>query len=184
MSLLYERLLGPAWRDLPEPIRRAHLSSEELHGSGVFRVVHGRGLIVHFLIRLLRFPSAADAADVQLTIVRRYQGEQWVRTFGDQHLVTFQHETANGMLADTFGMIEFHSQLMIVNGAIEYHQREAGLCLGKLYLPLPRWLSPQVAAREEAVPGKDCSHVVVTFSLPFIGLLLSYEGELHVVETR
>ena len=43
-------------------------------------------------------------------------------------------------------------------------------------VPLPRWLSPRITAREWAGLEAGSLQVAVRLSLPFVGLLIAYEG--------
>jgi len=182
MTVLYQRIAGTAWWNVHEAVRKAHLCTKNLHAKGVFRVKHGRGRIVRCLAWLLRLPSPAEAVDIRLTVERLNQDERWIRSFGDRQLVTYQYEIGDGLLSERFGFLEFRFQLVIVDGAINYSQQEVGLRLGPWYLAIPRPIAPQVRAREEPVPGRECSYVLVMVTLPLVGLLITYEGELKLEE--
>ncbi len=70
------------------------------------------------------------------------------------------------------------------------------MCLGRLRVPLPRWISPRVTALEKAgaegsgTVGRPCHNaedqidVAVQVVLPFLGRLIVYEGKLTRVEVR
>jgi hypothetical protein len=179
---LYERLAGPAWQQVPETIRQAHLQTGRLQVRGVFRVSHGQGQTVRWLAWLLQLPPAAEVVPVQLHITPFGQGEKWVRTFGEKCLVTWQYERPGDLLAEKFGPLELRFQLLLQPDCLGYAQRAAVLSLGWLQLPVPAWLAPQVRASEAVVSGTDRSYVSVTISLPLLGLLISYEGELAAEE--
>jgi hypothetical protein len=180
MTILYQRIAGVSWWNVHEALRKAHLCIENLHARGIFRVRHGRGRIARCLAWLLRLPSPGEAVDISLTVERLKQGERWIRSFGDRQLVTYQYEIGDGLLAERFGFLEFRFQLAIKDGAIDYSQQEVGLRLGPCYLAIPGPIAPQVRAREEPVPGGDCSHVLVMVTLPLTGLLMAYEGDLKL----
>lgn len=174
---LYPGLLGASWSQLPVVVRRSHLNGTSVQGSGTFRIRHGNTLLAQFLARLLRMPPATEAVEVRLVITPDRFGERWFRTFGDCRLITTQREHTGGLLAERIGMMEFWFRLEVALGGLSYHQTGAALRLGPWCVPLPRWMSPQVEAREEAVAEDgDQTRVQVRVMLPFVGPLLSYEG--------
>jgi hypothetical protein len=127
-------------------------------------------------------PPPAKAVPVQLHITPSEQGEKWVRTFGEKRLVTWQYERPGGLLAERFGPLELRFQLLLQADRLGYAQRAAVLRLGWLRLPVPAWLAPQVRASEVVVSGTERTYIMVSISLPLLGLLISYEGELEVEE--
>ena len=177
---LYERLAGHAWHEVAEAIRQAHPGNDNLQARGVFRVQHGPGCIARLLAWLLQLPHPADVTSVELHITPSGQGEKWVRRFGGKRLVTLQQEAPGRLLAERFGLLEFRFQLQPQAEALIYLQQEVALCFGRLRLLLPSWLAPQVNATERAVEATQRTHIAVVISLPFLGLLISYEGELEV----
>ena len=180
MIALYEHLAGSAWQQVAETVRKAHRQTACLQARGVFRVTHGQARFVRCLAWLLQLPPAADITPVQLHITSLEQGEKWVRTFGQKRLVTRQYEVPGSLLAERFGPLEFRFQLMIQADTLGYAQREVALCLGRLRLSIPSWLAPEVKAAEVVVGGTDRTYVTVTVSLPLLGLLIGYEGELEI----
>lgn len=175
-SALYPRLLGPAWVDLHPAIRSLHLTDGA--ATGRFEFHHGRGLAARLARWALRLPSCATALDVRLTIDRDADSERWTRAFGRRLLVTTQRGLPDGSLVERFGALEFRFHLRVVEGALMYVQAGAAVTLGRLRVPLPRRLSPRVAAREACVDGRG-PHVQVRISMPLIGLVMSYEGCLQ-----
>jgi uncharacterized protein DUF4166 len=174
---LYPRLLGPAWHDLHPAIRSLHLTDDVATGRFEFR--RGRRLAARLMCRALRLPSSSTALDVRLAIARDAESERWMRTFGGRRLVTVQRGLADGTLTERFGALELRFHLRVVDGTLTYVQAGAGLILGRLRIPLPRWISPRVEAREACVDGQR-SYVQVGISAPGSGLLMSYEGCMQV----
>ena len=172
-SALYARLLGPAWLDLHPAIRSLHLTAGA--ATGRFEVLHGRGVAARLARWVLRLPSSATALGVRLTIDRDADSERWTRAFGRRLLVTTQRGLPDGSLAERFGALEFRFRLWVVGDSLTYMQAGAAVALGRLRVPLPRWMSPGVAAREACVDGRG-PHVQVRISMPLIGLMTSYEG--------
>ena len=170
--------MGAEWQRLPAAVRRAHLRSDELDAKGVFYVTHGRRLLARLFIRMLRLPRSGSVP-VDLHVTREGPSERWVRRFGEQCIVTVQRATRDGLLADYFRPLEFQFQLQILPKAIEYVQQRVAMRVGKFEFPLPGWLAPRVCATEGAI-GNDRTYVHVLVTLPLVGRLMEYEGELMV----
>ena len=176
-SALYARLLGPAWLDLHPAIRSLHLTAGA--ATGRFEFLRGRGLAARLACWVLRLPSSATALDVRLTIDRDADSEVWTRAFGRRLLVTTQRELPDGSLAERFGALEFRFHLRVTQGAMTYVQAAAAMTVGRLRVPLPRWIAPRVEAREACVDG-ETPFVTVGISSPLIGVVMSYEGCIQV----
>lgn len=175
---LYPRLLGPAWLDLHPAIRWLHLTDGV--ATGRFAIHPGRGLAARLTCWALRLPSSATLTDVRLAIASDAQSERWARTFGRRLLVTIQRGLPDGTLAERFGALEFRFHLHVIEGgALTYVQAGAAVVVGRLRIPLPRWISPRVEVRETGLDGRGC-HVRVGISAPGIGLVMSYEGCVQV----
>jgi hypothetical protein len=172
---LYPRLLGPAWAELDEALRQAHLEGERLSLSGTFRIQRGTGRLARLVAAMLRMPEAGEAVATRLTVVRTASGERWTRQFAGSELITTQTAAADGTMRERFGMIEISCRLEASGGAICYRQVGAAICVGGLRIPLPRWLWPFVEGIEEA-DGPGQTRVSVRVTVPLIGHLISYDG--------
>ncbi len=152
LPALYPRLLGPAWLDLHPAIRWLHLTDGVATGRVEFR--RGRGLAARLTCWALRLPSSAMRLEARLAIARDGESERWARTFGRRLLVTIQRGLPDGTLAERFGALEFRFHLRVAEGALTYIQAGAGVMVGRLRIPLPRWISPRVEAREASAGGR------------------------------
>jgi hypothetical protein len=88
----------------------------------------------------------------------------------------------NGLLAEQMGPWEIRFRLTNDCGALAYYPGGARFCLGPLRIPVPRWCAPRVVASERLNlenKGVDCSLEVY---LPVLGILIAYEGTIHLVE--
>ncbi len=179
MSLtLYPRLLGPSWHELAAPVRRAHLDGASLRAVGSFRIRHGTNRFARFLARLLRLPSVTEAADAWLVVTPLGRGERWMRSFDGRLLTSTQWEGSGGRLIERIKLLELQFWLEVRAGALFYRQVGASLRFGPLRVPLPRWMAPRVEAREEP-DGAGRMHVLVSVTVPRVGLLVSYEGHIE-----
>jgi hypothetical protein len=176
-TALYPRLLGRAWLDLHPTIRWLHLTDRV--ATGRFEFHRGRGLAARLTCWALRLPSSATVLEARLAIARDAESETWARTFGRRLLITIQRGLPDGTLAERFGALEFRFHLRVVEGALTYVHAGAGVAVGRLLIPLPRWISPRVEAQEACIEGRG-PHVRVRISAPGIGLVMSYEGCVQV----
>jgi hypothetical protein len=178
---LYERLTGPAWQQLSENVRRAHMVTGSLRARGIFSVQHGQ-FFARLLAKLLRLPSPAEATTVQLHVTASEIGEKWERYFGNRRLITFQNATSDNLLAEKFGPFQISFRLHPSAEALSYQQQGAAVGFGRLRLSIPAWLAPQVHVAERSVDDTGRTHVAVSISQPPLGLLIRYEGEFEVEE--
>jgi hypothetical protein len=178
---LYERLLGEAWDELDEPVRRLHERGTGQCGEGLF-AVRGGNFLARTLARLAGLPSGGEAVRVCLSVTHAEDGsaERWHRTFEGRVFDTLQREGTGRMLAERAGPFELLFKLGVEGGALVYTQAGAALRVGPLRVPLPRPLAPRVEARESVADDGEAVLVRVSSRAPFVGLMLSYEGRLRV----
>ena len=177
---LYPRLLGGHWSRVNPEIRAVHLagSAGALEAKGSFMVRHGGGGLARLLVRLLKMPVEGDGVETRLRVLQEGAGERWCRTFADRRLSTVQYESG-GLLAERFGLLELRFRLAVEGGALLYRQSGAFVGLGVLMLPLPKRISPQVSAREEPMAASRRVRSTVRVTLPLLGLLITYSGEIE-----
>jgi hypothetical protein len=178
-TALYPRLLGNAWTELDAAVRHWHDATCQVQGAGLFTVRHGPGGLARFLAWLLRLPPAGEALTTRLVIRRQAWGETWSRTFAGKALRTVQYQRGAALLAERLGGLEFRFRLSVIEHALEFWHTDTAGVLGSLRVPLPRWLSPRLTAREWAGPEAGSLRVAVRISVPFVGLLIAYEGWLR-----
>ena len=173
---LYPRLVGHAWAEIDASVQHWHNATHQVQGTGLFTIRHGQGGLARFLVWLLRLPTSGEALATRLVILRHPWGETWSRTFAGKALTTVQYQCGAALLAERLGCLEFRFRLRVIEQALDFwHTGTAGV-LGPLRVPLPRWVSPRIAAREWAGLEEGSLQVAVRISLPFTGLLMAYEG--------
>lgn len=99
-----------------------------------------------------------------------------MRSFGGKFVKTVQY-AARGKLYERLGFLELRFLLKVVDGNLHFQQTGAAIWLGVITIPLPKFLKPRVEAFERSV-GANRTRISVAVSLPVIGLLISYAGEL------
>ena len=171
METLYQRVLGSRFADLHPVLQRFHSSRERMVGVGLFRVTHQLGWFRRLLVKCMGLPPAGEAVEVSVEVSPTEAGERWTRSFAGRPLVTFQ--TAKGdLLMESGGPIRFGIALAVADGGMTFRTRSAWF----LGVPLPRWFGPSVDA--EVVPKGEGWGVVVSLTLPLVGRLLEYRGEV------
>lgn len=172
---LYARILGSAWRGLDARLQGL-LGARA--ASGAFLVRRGQGVIARILGWMLGLPRAGAGIPVRLVVESAVSGETWRREIGATAFVTEQIAISEGLLAERFGLLEFRLRVEADATTVRFRQIGAALVLGKLRLPLPRWLSPCVEALMHVEASDASPRVSVVLLAPALGLLLAYEGQI------
>lgn len=199
---LYPRLLGDAWDSLAPALQRVHTDPSLTHAAGLFQVSRAPGRLLGLLLNAARVPHVSDRAQVRLAVETWGTGdgrdagvawnagaasgsvERWQRVFDGCPLTTLQSAAPGGLLAERVGILEFRFQLAVKHGELVFRQHSLAICLGRWRLPLPHWLSPQIAARESAVHEAAIAEPAETrvdlrVMAPGGSLLFSYRGTVR-----
>ena len=171
VATLYQRVLGTRFGDLHPVLSRFHSSEVRIAGRGLFRVVYHPGWFRRMLLFATPFPPAGDGIEVMLEVSPTGVGERWVRSFAGRPLVTWQTHRGD-LLLERGGPLCFGLVLDVVAGGMTFRTRRTWF----LGVPLPRWMAPTVEA--EAIPNGEAWNVAVRLTLPLVGRLLDYEGEV------
>jgi hypothetical protein len=180
---LYARVMGDAWLQLAEPVRRLHSMVSPAYARGCLRVEHGRHSLTRFIARRLRLPSPGAAITTELHVCVLGGGERWERAFGGRRFETWQYVSSRTELGERYGPFDFRFSLEADGGSLLCVHREVALRFPAGRLRLPAHLAPRVEAREDAA-GPRHIRVCVTVALPGVGLLLAYDGVVEVAEAR
>ncbi|HEV7519392.1 MAG TPA: DUF4166 domain-containing protein, partial [Thermoanaerobaculia bacterium] len=172
---LYPSLLGAAWNDLPEPVRRGHDTSHPLCYCGALSVRGGRSAAARLVAALLRLPRPGEGVPVRLVVTPEVDGCCWRRTFGARTLVTRQC-CRGGQLVERFGILDLCFVPLVKERRLRYRQTAAALRVGRLRLPLPRPLMPVVAADAWVAEGESEMRIEIRITAPLVGIVLEYGG--------
>ncbi|ROS00249.1 uncharacterized protein DUF4166 [Sinobacterium caligoides] len=156
---------------LPTVVRRAHEGSVLLRGEA--KVERG-GFFAQLICHLLRLPPARERC---LLVVKGEHSPgkmRWNRQF-DDHVMNSKFYRRDECLVEQLGPLRLQMRLSVENEVLLYRLRKVS-CFG---VPIPRVLSPLVMAREREEGG--FYRFDVSVSLPVIGLLVSYSGNLRVI---
>jgi hypothetical protein len=122
--------------------------------------------------KVLRLPSEQGTIEARLDVAPTIAGERWQRSIGLSTFVTFQ-TSAGALLRERAGPMSFGIHVEVVDGGMIFRTVQVWCC----GLPLPGWCAPSVHAT--IVPIADGWAVAVRLTLPYIGQLLQYQGEVY-----
>lgn len=170
---LYARLLGGAWADLPEPLRRMHTLEDTLSATGRAKVERGAGALAQLVAWSVGFPPASDDVAVRVDFERRGDLEIWRRRFGGRAFHSRQQTGRERRLVESFGPAAFAM-------ALTWDGRRLNLRLLQwrfFGIPMPHWSAPVSRACEEVIDGRFSFSVEI--SHPWTGLIVRYGGWLE-----
>ena len=175
------QLLAPKLVDVDPALRRFHASSDDVVGTGTFRVEQARSRAGRLVARAMRMPKASGDTPVRLSIVRERSVEHWRRHFGDEVMASTQ--TTDGRhLLEQIGRLELRFTVDLADQRVRFRHVATRLRIGRGYMLIPRVLSPSIAASVGAVD--DRIDVAVRISAPIVGTLLRYSGHLTPSDSR
>ena len=172
MKPLFKRLLGDAYEELPRPVRALHDAPDTTVFRGTGSVLRG-GFISSIMGFFASLPGAQDNAPLNVTIEKHGANEVWRRDFAGDVMVSELSERA-GYLSEKLGPLRFGFALNVEHDAIVWRVHFVSM----LGIPLPAALFGDVSARELA--NGDFYRFEVLASLPLVGRLIEYRGELQV----
>jgi hypothetical protein len=170
--LLYQRLLGNAWETLPSQIIKIHSCKI---AKGFAKIEVGNNLFSRLIANLFDLPKAGQDIPVRVRFQAKDNGEVWQRTFANKSFSSLQTEgqgSSDKLLSEKIWMLNFDFALLVNNGKLSLiprHWRIFGL-------PMPLKLCPIKNTFESVIDERFFFHVGI--GLPFIGLIIRYQGSL------
>ena len=142
---LFERVLGPAFAQLPPRLRALHSIPQRQRWCGRGDVLRGAHWLVAPCAWLARLPPAATDVPVCVEFVVDESGEHWNRQFGEVRMASRLWQR-DGHLFERLGALRFRFALEAVDGEILWGAERAW-AFG--VLPLPK---PTKAERHDSFP--------------------------------
>lgn len=173
MTLL-KLCLGGHYGLLDPLVKKAHTGSTRLEG----RVTVQRGnWLANIICHIFSMPAACD--DCQLTVKGEHSLDEmsWNRCFGD-FVMNSHFEREGQQLVEVLGPIRMNLILTVEQGALVYTLVKASL----FGIPIPLFLAPKVIAEEAQVD--EIYRFKVNVSMPLIGLLVRYGGDMKLVSMK
>lgn len=181
---MYRRILGDAYDRLPPLVRDMHEVESRHTARGRGRISRGTGLASRLMANSLGMPPEARDIPVETTFSLEQGVETITRNYDGALLITRQamvpvnaaEAGSPALLLEKFGPVALFIRLEGTQEGITFHLQRCSL----LGLPLPRFLSPRLVARERVKDGMY--HYFVRIELPLVGKLIEYEGLLQLVK--
>lgn len=172
-----ENWFGEKFETLDPLLQDLHRHGGELSGTVKLEFGVGLGaLIGRRLAQKLDLPLVAGTHKFDVSITHTDSALHWSRCFDSHHKmvsVFVPHGTyPTGSWSETTGSLALILGVEVKDGGWYWIQREVRF----LGIPLPLFLFPSSKAYKRINQGKY--EFSVTFALPFIGKLVSYEGLL------
>lgn len=172
---IYRRILGSAFDQLPLPMRQLHGSENERSWRGTANVRRGRRFASRLIRAALGFPGNGDNIPVKVSFSPDGNGERWTRNF-NSHVFSSHQSCGTGkddhLLIERFGVVSVSMALVVENARLFLRPRRWSV----LGVPMPKFFLPNGLSFESEAGGKFRFDVNV--SMPIIGLVAAYEGEL------
>jgi hypothetical protein len=174
---LYRRVLGEAWGELPEEVRRMHEGGRTAEGEA--EVERGSGVLARLIGLVFRLPAAGARVPVRVRFepmrARTGPGEVWRRSFAGRPFVSVQTEGRGAwahLVAERFGPVTVGLALVAEDGKLNLVVRRWSV----LGIPMPARLAPGGEIFERVEEGRFRFHVEIAH--PLTGLLVRYRGWL------
>ncbi len=171
MLTVYQRVLGERF-ELLHPALRRFLEQREARARGRFRVTRARGWLRNLIAAALGVPPAGEY-DMVLEVSPHGDDQRWRRRFGDSVLET-GHSEHRGLLVESSGAASIGFEVIVEGGGMLFRPRRAWM----FGIRLPLWLAPRIEAENWPNPD-DSWRVHVRFSVPLLGRVAEYEGDVE-----
>lgn len=178
---LYEASMGPeAFARLAPAIRRFHTLSGCIELQGEATVEPPQGSLARLLGRLIGTPAQASRGPLHFTLRTRagaVPSETWTRRFPGRTMASTL-SLAGRLIQEHLGAARLLFVLEEQDGALSMRL----LSLHFFGVPCPRWLMPEVVARETG----QGSHIRfdVSARVPGLGQVARYRGHLDLDTAR
>ncbi|GAB1479857.1 hypothetical protein MASR2M74_24260 [Paracoccaceae bacterium] len=163
-------MLGADFARLPPALQNLHHRPAIWKGRA--EVIRGTTWPARLLTRLAGFPPAGQVP-LTFSISATDAGEVWTRDFGRHRTRSTLRAGPDGVLCEAFGPFR-----VTMRPAVTPHGLALTVtALHFLGLPCPKLLLPRDTSTEAALPGGAVGFDIRA-SLPGIGLLIRYRGEM------
>lgn len=173
---LYWKILGSAFSALPPRVRELHGHAVPRQWRGYARVTRGRSPAAALIAAIVGLPRTASNVPVTVDFSPENGSERWIRNFNGRSFSTVQSAGTGKdqyLLVERFGPATFALALVVDGGRLFLVPRRWSF----LGIPMPRFLLPTGQSSETEREGQFCFDVKI--SMPFIGLIVAYQGSLQ-----
>ncbi len=170
---LLRRIIGSAFDDMPETVKRMHGADGARETRGISRVMGGTNPVSKLIGVVAGMPRPVRRAPVYIRFVKEDDSEKWDRHFGPSRFTTIMQREGSHLTERLVGFpVTFVYDVTADREGFSLHVvqvRFAGL-------PLPGLLRPTLAARAGEWRGRYRFSTLVGFR--FCGRVVSYFGYL------
>lgn len=174
-KVLYRKVMGADFDQLPEQVQKLHGSGEQRCWSGQVEARAGRNVFARLAAKVSGFPTKDFDGPVSVMFTPDERGELWERDFGGYKFHTYQipgQGRNDGLLVEQFGAIHVALAVVVRDGRLYLIPRRWTFLGG----PLPKFLLPGGGSFEYEADGRF--HFDVAVHLPLIGQIVGYRGWL------
>lgn len=186
-ELLFPKLFGPGFADMPPAWQKFHAVDGRRCFHGVADVVRGTGFVSRVVATVLRLPPAGRVP-VKICVETRGAKEYWLRRFGNSAFSTCLslapvNERQNGALRlqEAFGPICFQVLLEVAGAGTARRVNWQLVGWSLCGVPLPRGLVPK-SRTAEFVDEQGRYGFDIDLEMRGFGRLIGYRGWLDVSE--
>ncbi|WP_240906183.1 DUF4166 domain-containing protein [Thermomonas sp. HDW16] len=169
---LFQQVLGAAFFNLPESVRRLHAVRGTARYAGSATIQRGSNPLARVCARIAGLPKAMQDVPITVEFATDAMGETWRRDFGGMRMQS-RLRFKGGLLRERIGPLQFRHALLANAGVIWW--RVEGVRLFGV-LPLPTAWFKGVRCRESEQDGRY--EFVVEAELLLVGRIIRYEGWL------
>ncbi len=168
---LYRAVMGDAFDRLAEPVRRFHslAGRHELHGWVDVRAP--ASWMARLLAICLGAPTRSAQGPIRFELRAEPGVETWTRFFPNKTMGSVLKKNGS-RVTEKLGASRLAFELVEVAGALEMRLET----LHFWGVPCPRWLMPEITARETGEAQR--LNFLVQATVPVLGLVVSYSGYL------
>ncbi|WP_163831511.1 DUF4166 domain-containing protein [Spartinivicinus ruber] len=170
MNIL-QKHLGESYNNLPPLLEQAHRGDIYLKGKAIVKRGNRLGNII---ANILKMPPASTDCNLQVYGNHTEDSMKWQRHF-ENHIMTSNFKIAGEFLTEQLGPISLLLKLNIKDNKLSYHVVKTSV----FGIPIPKVFSPTLTAYE--MEYNELYRFHVSISLPIIGLLISYNGDLKLI---
>ncbi|TFB22818.1 DUF4166 domain-containing protein [Filobacillus milosensis] len=190
---IYEKVLGDKFNKLHPMLQKRYelMGERAIVGKGVMYTIQGGTRLLNPIMKLgtkrkLLFPEKGEQIPFMIKNTPRENGQQihWERAFEFERLRYFNalmsYDSRRQVIKDYLGEPPIvYSDLIfqVSNGELIITSSKQRLILGKIELPLPKWLQGQARVKERFNDELNKFEISVEVTNSLIGQIFAYEGE-------
>ena len=184
MTTATQKWFGADFTKLHPLLQELHTTGGILKGAVTITTSNGlSGIIGRRLAKKLNIPAKGKQHQLEVIITHKNNALHWDRRFDSDMMMKsvftpVGQKGAAGYWTESTGAIQLYLDVDIKDGGW-YWQPQKMRIKG---VPFPLWLTPRTTAYKRIEQGntnEPCYRFHVSFSLPFLGTILSYGGLLE-----